>query len=113
VNKGDIVLVPFPFTDLSQAKVRPAIVLWVDLTGNDITLCFISSQNINNLRDSEFLLNSSDPEFLSTGLKISSKVKVTCIATITKRLIARRLGKMGNNQTHTLNIILLRAFKLD
>jgi len=113
VNKGDIVLVPFPFTDLSQAKVRPAIVLWADPTGNDVTLCFISSQNIENIHDSEFLLNSSDPEFLTTGLKISSKVRVTRITTITKRLITRRLGKLGNNQTHTLNVILLRVFKLD
>jgi mRNA interferase MazF len=47
--KGDVVLVPFPFTDLSQTKLRPAIVLYVQPEGKDITLCFISSQNLDRV----------------------------------------------------------------
>jgi mRNA interferase MazF len=112
VNKGEIVLVPFPFTDLSQTKLRPAVVLWADTTGNDVTLCFISSQNIDNLHSSEFLLNSSDPEFQGTGLKISSKVRVTRIATVEKSLVSRRLGKLGMKQTQLLNAAMIRLFKL-
>ncbi len=40
---GDIVFVPFPFSDLSNNKRRPALVL-ADLIGNDIILCQITSQ---------------------------------------------------------------------
>lgn len=37
LSKGDIVLTQFPFTDLSQTKLRPAVILWVDLPKNEIT----------------------------------------------------------------------------
>jgi hypothetical protein len=36
--KGDVVVVPFPFSDLSQSKRRPALVIAV-LEGNDAVLC--------------------------------------------------------------------------
>jgi mRNA interferase MazF len=40
--KGDIVVVPFPFSDLTQAKRRPALVI-AELKGNDVILCQITS----------------------------------------------------------------------
>ncbi|EDX70984.1 hypothetical protein MC7420_6584 [Coleofasciculus chthonoplastes PCC 7420] len=46
--------------------------LWVDSTGDDITLCFISSQNLTRLSPDEFVLDASDPEFSNTGLKVAS-----------------------------------------
>lgn len=112
VKKGDIVLVPFPFTDLSTTKLRPAVVLWVDSTGDDITLCFISSQNLTRLSPNEFVLDASDPEFSNTGLKVASKVRVTRIATLERRLITRRIGKLGVNQIQQLNSAMLQAFQL-
>jgi mRNA interferase MazF len=41
--KGDVVIVPFPFSDLTQAKRRPALVV-ANLRGNDLILCQITSQ---------------------------------------------------------------------
>ena len=112
MNKGDVVLVPFPFTDLSHTKLRPAIVLWADSTGDDITLCFISSQRLDTLATGEFLLDVTDPEFASTGLKTSSKVRVTRIMTVERKLIVRRLGKLGTNQIQVLNLSIVQAFRL-
>jgi len=45
--KGDVVVVPFPFSDLSQSKRRPALVI-AELTGKDVILCQITSQWIND-----------------------------------------------------------------
>ncbi|MDO9040228.1 MAG: type II toxin-antitoxin system PemK/MazF family toxin, partial [Bacteroidota bacterium] len=42
MSKGDIVLIPFPFSDLSGAKNRPAIILIE--TDDDVTVAFITTQ---------------------------------------------------------------------
>jgi len=110
--KGDIVLVPFPFTDLTGTKLRPGLILWVDNAGNDITLCFISSQNVTNVTLEEFVLDPSDTEFAATGLKVVSKVRVTRVVTIERKLITRRIGKLGANQIQQLNTLMLQAFQL-
>jgi len=112
LSKGDIVLVQFPFTDLSQTKLRPALILYSNSATNEITLCFISSKNVNNLTSEEFSIKDSDAEFSDTGLRISSKVRVTRIATLNNSLIARRLGKLGTQYMKTLNIVLKQAFQL-
>ncbi|NJK51587.1 MAG: hypothetical protein HC936_00355 [Leptolyngbyaceae cyanobacterium SU_3_3] len=41
--KGEVVIVPFPFSDLTQAKRRPALVV-ASLTGDDVILCQVTSQ---------------------------------------------------------------------
>lgn len=113
LQKGDVVLALFPFTDLSQTKLRPAIVLWIDHSHQDVTICFISSQNTNNLSDDEFVLNPIDPDFLTTGLKVISKVRVTKIVTIERKLITRKLGNLSNSYITNLNKTMIRAFKLN
>lgn len=112
LTKGDVVLVPFAFTDLQQTKLRPAVVLWVAPHGQDVTLRFVSSQNINNSNLGEFVLNSSDPEFSNTGLKVNSKVRVTRLTTVERNLITRRLGKLGTGYLQQVNVAMIQAFQL-
>jgi mRNA interferase MazF len=112
VTKGDIVLVDFPFTDLSQTKLRPAVVLWVSSIGEDVTFCDITSQNVQNLTAEEFSIVNSDPEFQSTGLRVSSKVKVTRIATLNRQMVVRRLGRLENQYLDTLNTKMIESFQL-
>lgn len=45
--KGDVVVVPFPFSDLTQAKRRPALVV-AELEGDDLILCQITSQHVRD-----------------------------------------------------------------
>jgi mRNA interferase MazF len=112
LKKGDIVLVPFPFTDLSASKLRPAIVLYTNQSNQDITLCFISSQGIATVQNDEFILNITDPEFSKTGLKAVSKVRVTRIVTLERQLITRKLGQITIEQIEQLNKKMIQAFQL-
>lgn len=109
LSKGDIVLVPFPFTDFSQSKLRPALVIHIDSAKNEITLCFITSQNVNSIDSNEFLIDETDPDFASTGLKLSSKIRVSRVVTVAKQLIQRRLGQLSPAQIQQLNSILLKV----
>jgi mRNA interferase MazF len=112
VDKGDIVLVKFPFSDLSQAKPRPAVILWVNPTGEDITLCAITSQNIDQLSPEDIQLLSNDPEFSGTGLRVSSKIRTTRIATLTSQLVIRKFGSLGTQQIKILNEKLIEMLQL-
>jgi mRNA interferase MazF len=112
LKKGDIVLVPFPFTDLSTTKLRPAVVLWVESSGNDVTVCFISSQHLNRITSEEFLIAATHEEFTETGLKLSSKVRVSRIVTLTRSLISRRIGQLGTNLMEMLDDCLKQTFQL-
>jgi len=113
LNKGDVVLVPFPFTDLSQTKLRPAVVLWVDPQGPDITLCFVSSQNLKDTTLDEVILTPDEAEFAQTGLKVASKIRVARMVTLERRLLQRRLGGLGQQQLQRLNKALKFAFQLN
>jgi len=112
LKKVDIVLVPFPFTDLSTSKLRPALVLYTNQSHQDITLCFISSQGISTVQDDEFILNITDPNFNQTGLKTASKVRITRIVTLERQLITRKLGQMTIKQIEKLNKKMIQAFQL-
>jgi mRNA interferase MazF len=113
IAKGDIMLVPFPFTDLSETKLRPAVVLWVNAKGQDVTLCFISTQAIDRVTDDEFVILPNDSEFAQTGLKSPSKVRVARIVTLERSLLQRRLGKLSSQYLQQLDLCLTHAFQID
>lgn len=92
--KGDIVLIPFPFTDLSSVKLRPALVLLE--TNNDIVAAFISSRIREKPDEGDVLILHNHPEFVQTGLKCDSCIRIDKIATIEKDLIIGIIGTTGN-----------------
>jgi mRNA interferase MazF len=114
VVKGSVVLVNFPFTDLSQTKLRPAIILWIDIAGtDDVVVCAITSQKTDRLNDGEFLIDSTDSEFAQTGLRVSSKVRTTRLVTLSRQLVVRKLGELGTQHIQELNAKMAQAFQLD
>lgn len=76
LKRGDIILVPFPFTDLTAEKLRPAIIASPDPQELDIVIAFISSMvPSRELAETDFLLTLDHPDFSKTGLKKSSGYK--------------------------------------
>lgn len=108
--KGDIVLVNFPFTDLSQTKLRPALVVWVSLNREEIVVCAITSQNLQTLQPEDFLVEPTDAEFSKTGLRVASKIRTARVATLRRSLVFRKLGQLGTEQRKLLNAILSQIF---
>ena len=109
-KRGEVVLVPFPFTDLSSAKQRPALVVSPDrwnAAQSDVLLVAVTSQIPSPLPDGDILLSADD--LRSGGLPKASLVRPTKLITIHQGLIRRSLGHVSDT---TLQIILgsLRKF---
>ncbi|MFQ5745523.1 MAG: type II toxin-antitoxin system PemK/MazF family toxin [Acidobacteriota bacterium] len=113
IARGDVVLVPFPFTDLSTTKRRPAVVLWADPAGNDFVLAFVGSREIRYAELGEVPLLPTHPEFRLTGLAAPSKIRTTKLVTLSGALLRRWLGRLGPLLIADLDRALLAAFGIN
>jgi mRNA interferase MazF len=87
--KGDVVVVPFPFSDLTTAKRRPAIVL-ATLRGDDVILCQVTSQAIRD----EYAVPLAEGDFADGSLRRPSNARPNRIFTADTRLILYRVGRL-------------------
>jgi mRNA interferase MazF len=111
--RNDIVLVPFPFTDLTSSKRRPAVVVWADPTQVDFTLAFIGSRDAVAPGVGDVLLSRTHPEFPLTGLLAPSLIRATKLVTLTRALITRWLGRLGPLLTTDLDRALVEALGIN
>jgi mRNA interferase MazF len=88
--RGDIVVIPFPFTDLTGNKKRPALVL-SDLPGDDIIVCQITSKKS---RVDSFALILEANDFSSGSLPVDSFVRPNKIFTADKNIILSTAGHL-------------------
>ncbi len=95
-ERGKVILVPFPFTDLSSNKVRPAMIVSdPKTTQRDVIVVFVSSVIPNHPSKTEVLIPETNLDFSDTGLKVSSVVKCQKIATLDQRIVLGELGKIS------------------
>ena len=87
--KGDIVVVPFPFSDLTNAKRRPALVIPA-LEDNDLILCQITSQTIKD----NYAIPIDDKDFETGSLKQPSNIRPNRIFTADNQIILYRVGNL-------------------
>jgi mRNA interferase MazF len=94
---GAVVLVPFPFSDLSQAKLRPAVVL-ADVGRDDWILCQITSAPYGDPR----ALPLRDTDFATGSLHVASYARPGKLFTAHRRLIVTRVGQLKPQSFRTI-----------
>jgi mRNA interferase MazF len=87
--KGDVVVVPFPFSDLSQSKRRPALVV-TPLEGNDVILCQITSKTVKD----DYAIYIEDRDFELGSLKQPGNIRPNRIFTADCHIIFYQTGRI-------------------
>lgn len=108
MSKGDIILVPFPFTDLSDQKVRPALVLASEPKGEDCIVAFLSSVKQKRVLRFDVAVPPSE----TNGLKVPSVIKVNKIATLQKKIAIGELGTLETTYLKEVDRKLRQLFRI-
>jgi len=91
--KGDVVITPFPFSDLRSLVRRPALIV-ANLKGDDLILCQITSKRHHD--PYQILLDKKD--FSDGNLSVSSFIKPSILFTLRNSIILYRVGKINRNK---------------
>jgi len=96
MTKGRIVLVLFPFDDMTASKVRPAVCL-TDPIGpyRHVVVAFVNSQMPVDIAATDVVLDPQRGDFGATGLRVASVLRLHRLVTLTTALIRRDMGKLS------------------
>ena len=92
-TKGDVVVTPFPFSDLKSSIKRPALVV-ANLKGDDLILCQITSKNHPDTY--QCLLKQKD--FSQGNLSINSYIKLSILFTLRSSIILYKIGRVNKTK---------------
>jgi mRNA interferase MazF len=93
MKEGDIVLVRLPQSD-GNYKTRPALILKILPKYNDVLVCGISSQFVQEMKGLDEILDERNDYFLETGLRQTSLVRLLFIAVQSENQILGGIGKI-------------------
>ena len=91
--KGYVVVIPFPYSDLSASKKRPALVV-ASLDGDDVILCQITSQSISD----RYGIPLDAADFRVGGLKHPSNIRPNRLFTADSRIVEYRAGVLKDEK---------------
>jgi len=104
--KGDVVVVSFPFTDLTASKKRPALVL-ARLQGDDLIVCQITGKE----RIDKYSIDLENSDFKKGSLDVSSILRPNRLVTASKRIIQYKIGSLKDNKLKEVINKLIEIFK--
>ena len=96
-SKHDVILVRYPFTDSSDSKIRPAVVVSAPHSSQDIFIVPLTSRT-RDLQNGEFVLQN----WTEAGLSIETAVK-RGVFTVADSLVRKRVGKLSAEDTNRLD----------
>lgn len=92
---GDIILIPFPFTNLTTSKARPAVVATITKDRyKDVVIAAISSVLPTQLTDNEMIIQPN----ISNKLKVKSVLKIDRLATVKQVDMIAPLGELDASE---------------
>ena len=106
-KKGTVVLVPFPFTDSSGNKVRPAVIVSDGKVGSDVILLFITSQK--KIKGKYIVQVTPDKQ---NGIKTKSKIVCSKIATLEAKIILGELGLLSKPTLKSIDLELKKVLAI-
>lgn len=95
MQRGDVVLVLFPNSDLRTAKLRPAVVVQADGLNTglaQVIVAMISSKTFRSDHASRVLIPLTSPQGQQSGLLANSVVMTDNLATIMQNAVDRTIG---------------------
>jgi mRNA interferase MazF len=115
VNRGDVVLVDFPFSSGAGQKLRPAVVVQNDGNNrrlNSTILVPITSNTRYSGEPTQVLVDPSTQDGASAGLLKTSAVKAEIFATVENRLIRRKIGVLSKRLLKELSDAIKQSLDL-
>jgi len=93
-KQGDILIVPFPFSDLKGLRQRPVLVISRSEYNNsceDIITCGITS----NLKDSQCSVLFSEDNLSEGSIPVKSRIKVDKLFTLEKSIVKKKIARLN------------------
>jgi mRNA interferase MazF len=116
VNRGDVVLVPVPFTSGTGSKTRPVLVIQADHNNRrlqDTIVAVITSTTRRAVREAtQLLIEVATPEGRQSGLLHDSAVKCERLHTVLQSQIQRTIGSLPSASMRQINDCLKVALEL-
>jgi mRNA interferase MazF len=99
---GEIVLFKFPQTDLTIGKLRPALLLAaLPNSYSDWLLCMISTKVGQEVLGLDIIISPTDPDFIESGLKSESVIRVSRLAVVSEKLLLGKTGEISQKRLTT------------
>lgn len=109
LRQGEIVLVPFPFSDLSTTKRRPALVIsrgGYNEGEEDIVICAVTS----NLENKSYSVLVRDIDLTSGKLLAVSRIKADKLFTIKKSKVIKKLALVSDPTLNKVKDEMIKLF---